>query len=337
MSHSRQNRISVALCTCNGERFLREQLASIAKQTTLPDELVVSDDRSADRTIEIVRAFAASVPFPVRIVQNTRTLGSSENFAQAIRLCSADLIALSDQDDIWYPMRLERSQQELTAHPQAALIFSDADLIDEHNRPTGQTLWQRLEFVGKYKRELMAGKYAVLAKHRFVTGATVMFRAALRDHCLPIGVGWIHDEWIAMILAAFGDLKPIDQPLIRYRIHSSQQVGFANKLEQRAKGKTRAERHWQRVAESARELQQICDVLSVMDLDQGRDVLPAYQRHLQFLRFRSTLPVKRRARLGPVLARYAQYRVHASGLASGLKDLILERPPSLCHPDRSQA
>ena len=66
-----------------------------------------------------------------------------------------------------------------------------------------------------------------------------MFRATLRDRCLPIGAGWIHDEWIAMIVAAFGDLRPIDQPLIRYRIHSSQQVGFVNKLEQRAQGKTR--------------------------------------------------------------------------------------------------
>ncbi len=52
----------------------------------------------------------------------------------------------------------------------------------------------------------------------------------------------------------FSDLRPIDQPLIRYRIHGSQQVGFVNKLEQRAPRETRGERHWQRVAESAGEL-----------------------------------------------------------------------------------
>ena len=97
----------------------------------------------------------------------------------------------------------------------------------------GKTLWQRLGFVGKLNRDLLAGRLLVLAKHRFVTGATVMFRADLRDRFLPIAEGWIHDEWITLIAAAFSDLRPIDQPLIRYRIHGSQQVGFQNKLEQR--------------------------------------------------------------------------------------------------------
>src|ERR1019366_197610 len=102
MSLSRKNRISVALCTYNGERFLSQQLASIGKQTRLPDELVVCDDSSTDRTVAIVREFAASVSFPVRVFENQRNLGSAANFERAIRLCDGDLIALSDQDDIWY-------------------------------------------------------------------------------------------------------------------------------------------------------------------------------------------------------------------------------------------
>jgi glycosyltransferase involved in cell wall biosynthesis len=325
MSLSRQNRISVALCTYNGERFLSQQLASIAKQSRLPDELVVCDDRSMDRTMEILRAFAASVSFPVKIVQNTANLGSTRNFEHAIRLCEGDLIALSDQDDIWYPNRLQRSEQEFLAHPQAGLVFSNADLIDEEDRPLGKTLWQRLGFVGKLNRDLLAGRLLVLAKHRFVTGATVMFRAELRDRFFPIAEGWIHDEWISLIAAAFSDLRPIDQPLIRYRIHSSQQVGFQNKLERRAQGQTRAERHWDRVAESVKELQQMCDVLSAMTLAQGPGALAAYQQHLQFLSFRSGLPARRLDRLFPILTRYLQYHLHASGLPSMLKDLVLER------------
>jgi hypothetical protein len=234
----------------------------------------------------------------------------------AIRRCDGDLIALSDQDDIWYPTRLERSEQEFTAHPEAGLVFSDADLIDEHGRLLGQTLWQRLGFDGKRKHALLARQFVVLAKHRFVTGATMMFRASLRERFLPIGAGWIHDEWIVMMSAAYADLRPIEQPLICYRMHGGQQVGFVNKLEERAQGKTRAARHWQRVAESATELQQICDAL-------GQDVLPAYEQHLHFLRFRASLPPRRLARLGPILMRYAQYGVHASGLASVVKDLSL--------------
>jgi hypothetical protein len=155
----------------------------------------------------------------------------------------------------------------------------------------------------------------------------VMFRASLRDRCLPIAAGWIHDEWIALITAAFSDLRPIRQPLIRYRIHGSQQVGFRNKLEQRAQGNSRAQRHWGRLAESVQDLQQVCVALSAMILDKERQVLPAYQQHLQFLSFRSDLPARRLARLGPILTRYRQYRVHATGLASALKDLALKRQP----------
>jgi glycosyltransferase involved in cell wall biosynthesis len=319
-------RISVALCTYNGEHFLPQQLASIAAQTRLPDELVVCDDCSADRSVGIVREFAASVSFPVKVFENERNLGYSANFETAIRRCEGDLIALSDQDDIWYPNRLERSEQELNQNARAGLVFSDADLVDEDGRLLGQTIWQRLGFVGKRKRDLLSGQFVVLAKHRFVTGATVMFRANLRDRLLPIGAGWIHDEWIAMIAAAFSHLRPIEEPLIRYRIHGSQQVGFANKLEQRAQESTPAHRHWVRVAESAGELRQLCDALSAMHPLQEREVLPAYHRHLQFLLFRSNLPPRRLARLRPILKQYSQYRVHASGLASVLKDLAFERP-----------
>ena len=325
MSTSGQNRISIALCTYNGERFLSQQLASMAQQTRLPDELVVCDDRSTDRSLTIVRKFAASAPYPVRIIQNEQNLGFAANFEQAIRLCQGNLIALSDQDDIWYPIRLQRSEQEFHVHPEAGLVFSDADIINDSNDLCGPTLWHRLGFAGKRERQLLAGQYVLLAKHRFVTGATVMFRAALRDRFLPIGAGWIHDEWIALIAAAFSDLRPIDQPLIRYRIHGSQQVGFRNKLEQRVQGNSRAQRHWGRLAESVKELDQLCTALSAMGLDTTRPALPAYRGHLQFLSFRAGLPASRLARIGPILLRYFQYREHASGLASALKDLVLDR------------
>jgi glycosyltransferase involved in cell wall biosynthesis len=320
-----QNRISVAMCTYNGERFLAAQLASIAKQTRLPDELVVHDDKSSDNTVAILQEFAQSARFPVRIIENPRNLGYVQNFEAAIRNCDADLIALADQDDVWYPTRLERSELELNTYPKAGLVFSDADLVDDHDRLLGETLWHRLGFLGKRKRDLQSGRFVVLAKHRFATGATMMLRASLRDRCLPIGSGWIHDEWIIMIAAAFSEVRPVDQPLIRYRIHGSQQVGLSNKLVRHARGTTRAEKHWSRVADSAQELQQLCDALSAMTLDTEPEVLPAYRRHLQFLLFRSNLPAPRLARLGSIFSWYSGYQAHASGLASVLKDLAFAR------------
>ena len=312
-------KISIAMCTYNGERFLADQLASIAQQRRLPDELVVCDDQSTDRTVPILREFAASAPYPVRLVVNQRNLGYTANFAQAIRLCDSELIALSDQDDIWHPDRLERSVREFS-NPETALIFSDADLIDARNRPLRGTLWRRLGFLGHRQQDLLRGRFVVLAKHRFVTGATVMFRAALRERFLPIPAGWVHDEWIVLVVAAFAELHPIQQPLIRYRVHGAQQVGFSNKLKIRAHGN-----HWVRLAESARELDQLCEFLSATRSQQRQEVLPAYQQHLQFLRFRSALPASQAKRLVPVLTHLSGYGAHASGLKSVLKDLVIPK------------
>src|ERR1700761_5910865 len=167
-SVSRKPRLSVALCTYNGERFLPQQLASIAQQTRLPDELVVSDDGSHDRTLTIIRDFAPSVSFPVSVFENQQQLGVAANFEQAIRACEGDLIALSDQDDIWYPERMQISEEVLMADPRVGLVFSDADLIDEEGEPLGQTLWQKLEFAGERRRALLERQYVLLAKHRFV-------------------------------------------------------------------------------------------------------------------------------------------------------------------------
>ena len=152
-----------------------------------------------------------------------------------------------------------------------------------------------------------------------------MFRASLRDRFLPIGKGWIHDEWITLIVAAFSELRPIDQPLIRYRVHGSQQVGFRNKLEQRAQG-TPLRRGigagWQSRSKNWNKYVTHC---RQWPWTKGGPALPAYQEHLQFLSFRARLPASRLARLGPILTRYSQYGVHASGLPSALKDLILKR------------
>jgi glycosyltransferase involved in cell wall biosynthesis len=141
MSQSKLS-ISVAMCTYNGSRFLPEQLASIARQTRQPDEMVVSDDGSTDATAEIVENFARSAPFPVRFIRNPRNLGSTKNFEQAIGLCSCDLIALSDQDDIWMPDKLARQAEMFELDPSLGGVFTDAELIDE----TGTLLCQRLWF-----------------------------------------------------------------------------------------------------------------------------------------------------------------------------------------------
>src|ERR1700728_1787253 len=94
-------RISVAMATFNGEKYIREQLDSIAGQTLLPFELVITDDGSTDATLGIVENFASVAPFPVKIHRNESRLGYANNFIRAASLCQGELIAFCDQDDIW--------------------------------------------------------------------------------------------------------------------------------------------------------------------------------------------------------------------------------------------
>jgi glycosyltransferase involved in cell wall biosynthesis len=310
------------MCTYNGERFLPEQLASIAKQTRLPDELVVCDDRSTDRTVDIVREFAATASHPVRIFVNERNLGFVANFERAIQLCNGDLIALSDQDDSWYPERLERSEQEFAEHPEVGLVFSDADLIDDQGQLTGTRLWPNFGFVGELKQRLLAGDYTVLTRRRFVTGATIMFRSRLRENCLPFGSGWLHDEWLAPVAAAVADLLPIDAPLIHYRKHASQQVGLSPQpgLWERHR------RHWGELSRQIGMLEEMCSRLSQQPLSHRGEILYSrYQTLLRFARFRFTLPRRRLRRVGPMLRQYASYAACGSGVLSMATDLVLSK------------
>lgn len=217
---------SVALCTYNGGRFLAEQLASVAAQTRPPDEVVVCDDASADDSAAVARAFAAAAPFPVRVEVNPTTLGTAANFERAIRLCTGDVIALCDQDDVWRPDKLAVLGAALAADPAAGLAFSDAALVDEARRPLGGSLWGAIEFGPAERRAFAAGRaFDCLLRRPRVTGATAAFRASLRELALPIPPGWLHDAWVALVAAAVGPVVPVAEKLIEYRQHPRQQVG----------------------------------------------------------------------------------------------------------------
>ena len=86
-----RQRISVAMCTYNGARFLPEQLESITMQTRLPDELVICDDQSTDESAEIIKAFLPHAPFAVRLEVNESNRGSTKNFEKAIGLCQGEI------------------------------------------------------------------------------------------------------------------------------------------------------------------------------------------------------------------------------------------------------
>lgn len=223
--------VSVALCTCNGARFLPEQLESIRAQTFAPAELVVNDDCSNDDTLGVLEEFARAAPFPVRINVNAQRLGSVSNFDRALARCSAEIIVLCDQDDVWKARKLETIASSFSADAQALAIFTDAELVDLYLEPLGETLFHRLGFTPKDASSINEGDaLRVLLRKTVVCGATLALRSTFRQVALPIPPitrkCWDHDGWIALLAAACGGLRVLTEPLILYRQHPRQQIGI---------------------------------------------------------------------------------------------------------------
>ena len=131
----------IVLATYNGAQFLPEQLQSFLTQERLPDELLVSDDASTDDTLAIVEGFARKAPFPVRVSVNPERLGFIQNFAKALALSDADVIFMSDQDDVWFPAKLATMLAAVEEHPDKLLFVCDAELVEEDLSPTGLTIF----------------------------------------------------------------------------------------------------------------------------------------------------------------------------------------------------
>jgi glycosyltransferase involved in cell wall biosynthesis len=223
--------ISIAMATFNGERFIREQLASIASQTILPIELVISDDGSTDRTIEIAREFATTAPFLTRIHQNEQRLGYKANFLKCASLCTGDLIAFADQDDIWFPYKLER-QSLFFSDPDMMMVHHNARLISASGDDLGE-LWTHL------KQEPIA-MWMALPPWFNVPGFSQLFRReiAAANFAWPSSVSaekpdqtLVHDQWVTFMSNSLGKVGYINEPLVKYRQHEQNALGW-NPVEQ---------------------------------------------------------------------------------------------------------
>ena len=223
------SKISIAVCTYNGETFLREQFDSFAAQSRLPDEVVVCDDCSKDATREILTAFAAGALFPVKLHFNEKNLGYIKNFAKAIENCTGDIIVLSDQDDVWRKDKLELMEAEFAKSNRIGMVYADAELVDESLAPLNMTMWRRRGFNATKQKLFNNGKaFDLLLTDGYVYGSSMAFRSVYRDLVLPFpeDTFFIHDNWIALMISAVAEISVIEECLIKYRQHRNQSVGI---------------------------------------------------------------------------------------------------------------
>lgn len=318
-------RLSVALCTLDGERWLGELLQSIACQHRPPDEVVVGDDGSTDGTLRLVEAFADSAPFPVRVERSQERRGVTANFSATVALCDGDAVVLCDQDDVWAPGKLVEVERAFAA-PGVVAAFSDAELIDSDGAPVGATLWEALRF-GPADRDVMrtGDALGILLKRNVVTGATLAVSADIASVALPFPAQGLHDVWLAWIAACLGRIAPIPAPLVRYRQHGTNVVG--------APKRRRRERLAHRAslgdvsADEAAHLEALVERLRARGRPCDAVLLRLAGEKVNHLRLRSGLPDRRIARLVPVLreaaaGRYARY---GRGWESAAYDLVVRR------------
>lgn len=315
-------KISVALCTYNGEDFLAEQLESILLQTRIPDEVIIRDDGSADATAGIIEAFARRFPGQVDFAVNEARRGVAGNFEGALARATGDLILVSDQDDIWCPDRTERAERAFMADPTLLLLFADARLVDASRQPVGMTQLQALGLCDDDRRRLRSGAaFSVLAVKNLVVGATVCLRRELLADALPVPTAWLHDEWLALIAAARGGIGLDESPVIDYRQHGANVIGRppVTMTERIAAGFAgRLDRRGQLVEREAALLDRLQTIRAPIAC---RSLIAEKLLHA---RVRDELPSSRSLRVAPVLREVltGRYQRCSNGWRSALGDLV---------------
>jgi glycosyltransferase involved in cell wall biosynthesis len=327
--------LSIALCTYNGECYLREQLQSILNQVRPPDELVVFDDASTDHTVGLLHDFAAKQrSFPVRIHVNPRTVGPLMNFQQAIAACRGTIISLCDQDDVWLPDKLARVEAAFEDDPSLGFVFGNAEICDAECRPLGYRLWNSVGFTGRLVRRLERGlAFDVVLRQNVVTGATMAFSARFRPLVLPIGSTWIHDAWIALLISAIAPVVAIREPVMLYRQHPKQHVGALRrsfrqqyrmaKMMKRSQFQHEADRHeaaYERLVYAMNGLQDGGQTYAVSER-----ALALLQEKICHCRRRSAIRRRECSRVLPSMTEFVtlRYRRFSLGWKSFAQDLFL--------------
>ncbi|PHS41753.1 MAG: hypothetical protein COB07_01535 [Sulfurovum sp.] len=205
--------VSIAMCTYNGERFIKEQIDSILEQSYSHFELIITDDCSSDKTIEIIQNYQEN-DTRIKLHQNEVNLGFVKNFEKAISLCTGEYITLADQDDIWKKGKLKTFIEKIGEN---VLIYSDALLIDEDSERMEK------ELIRPDKELISGSNNRAFLLENCVSGNTLMFKKVLVEYILPIPEDVsFHDIWIAFVASTYGSIIFTDEPMTYYRRYSEQ-------------------------------------------------------------------------------------------------------------------
>lgn len=201
-------KVSIVVCTYNGEKYLREQIDSLLAQTYPIYEIIIQDDRSIDGTWAIIEEYMKEYPRLIKGVLNENNLGWNQNFYAAILNTTGDYIACCDQDDIWMPNKIERQISEISdklLHVCSSYYWTDEVLIPRVNRPvTLEHMSLYFEYCG----------------HQFLLGKDIKEYVSFGQE-----IDMAHDRFLALVAQYTNSIIVSDELLVKWRRHNTNTTG----------------------------------------------------------------------------------------------------------------
>lgn len=320
-------RISVALCTYNGEKYLPQQLDSLLRQERVPDQIVIRDDVSGDGTWRLLEAFVSQAHecgIEVDLRRNENNLGYVRNFEQAIAAANGELVFLCDQDDVWHADKICRMEEEFERRHRLVLLHTDARLVDGNDTDLGYGLFDAIGMTPMEFADEHAGRaFEVLLRRNTVTGATVAVRSDVLKNVPPAPDGWVHDEWLAMALGLAGEVDCLQWKSIDYRQHGSNQIGVRRySLYDRVARTGMPKREF--MESRLRCLRALQEKLNAGELAGTPEQVDRVVDRVAHARLRAQLPDGAMKRMAGVLkeAMTGRYMRYSSGMRSIVSDLL---------------
>lgn len=217
-------KVDILVATCNGEKYVKEQIDSILNQTYENIRVIVSDDRSDDNTPKILKEIAKSDKRVILNLQKER-LGVINNFEFLLKQVKSNFYMFSDQDDFWLPNKVEK-MMERQKQENADLVFGDLEVVNEKLETMYPSYGDYMLLNRKIKKCINSYEYNYL--YNCVTGCTILGKTSMLDKILPLpntSKYVLHDHWIGIITGIYGKVAYVEETYIKYRQHGNNQVG----------------------------------------------------------------------------------------------------------------
>ncbi len=218
--------IVVCLATYNPDSMrLARQIESIMCQSYENWLLIISDDCSDPIHQKHIESLCNLDPRRIRLYRHEQNLGFYRNFERALHYVpkNAEYIALSDQDDEWYPEKLQNLLQEISREPEAVLAYSDMRIVAESGEVISNTYWQNRK--NEYR------DFNTIFIANTVTGAASLFKRKLLEVALPfpepVG-GAFHDHWLACAAMCTGKIAYLTEPTYDYIQYPDSVIGHCD-------------------------------------------------------------------------------------------------------------